>query len=244
MTLDELTEALSLAPERERLLGLARNVEAEGAGTDTLFGVHLDLDLEDALRMALAGEFRRRAAVAEARLREIGVLFPENPAPGAIDPGPAHASLRPASWDPKTDSFEIWVPCTTATSYRAGLVPGSDHAVAVDEALSPHGLEQDNLATVTVEDATDPHANWDRCGLVVGCSATDHGVAIRVRLDAYMGLVRGAVASGRIAAVGIGYQVLEEERVEQPGERPLVLAHRWRLHEIRLHRLPALAEAA
>jgi hypothetical protein len=119
-----------------------------------------------------------------------------------------------------------------------------DTDIEVDEALNPHGIEPDSLGEVTVVDATDRNADWRECATVVGSTSTDVGVAIRVRVHSYNGLVRGAVAAGDISAVGIGYACLEETIVKGTGDRPLVNVHRWRLHELRLHRADTQAEAA
>ncbi|SDM68130.1 hypothetical protein SAMN05216360_10396 [Methylobacterium phyllostachyos] len=243
MTLEDVKEVTELAARRAELLHEADDVETRGAEAAFLFGHKFDLEMEDVLRMALAGELRRRAGVSEARLRELGVTFPGDALP-EVDPGPKHAFLSPNSWDPETGQFTVWVPCTPARSWRK-VKAKADGDIEVDEALNPHGLERDGdeLATVTVEDATDPYRDWPRCGLVVGSTATDQGVEIRVRLH-LEGPMRGAIASGLISAVGIGYEGLEETIVSASGDRPLVNVHRWRLHEIRLHRATAQTEPA
>lgn len=242
MTLDELNEAKELAARRAELIQEADDVEKRGAEASHLFGHHFDLEMEDVLRMALAGELRRRAAASDNRLRELGVALPEDVVP-EIDPGPKHAFIRPGSWDRETGEFTVWVPCTPARSWRRAEAPG-EADIEVDEALNPHGIEPDSGEAVTVVDATDRNAEWRECAKVIGTTSTDEGVAIRVRVYPYNGLVRGAVAAGDIGAVGIGYACLEETVVRGTGERPLVHVHQWRLHELRLHRADAQAEAA
>ncbi|QDI82417.1 hypothetical protein E8E01_19335 [Methylorubrum populi] len=242
MTLDELNEARELATRRAELLQEADDVEKRGAEAAHLFGHKFNLEMEDVLRMALAGELRRRAGVSEARLRELGIVFPGDPV-AEIDPGPKHAFIQRNSWNRETGEFTVWVPCTPARSWRRAEALG-EADVEVDEALNPHGIEPDSLGAVTVVDATDRNAEWRECAKVVGTTSTDQGVAIRVRVFSYNGLVRGAVAAGDISAVGIGYEGLEETIVEGTGDRPLVNVHRWRLHELRLHRADTLAEAA
>ncbi|MFJ7441088.1 hypothetical protein ACIQW5_25920 [Methylorubrum thiocyanatum] len=249
MTLEELNEARELATRRAELLQEADDVEKRGAEAAHLFGHKFDLEMEDVLRMALAGELRRRAGVSEARLRELGIVFPGDavPLPGGtapeIDPGPKHAFIQRNSWNRETGEFTVWVPCTPARSWRRAEALG-EADVEVDEALNPHGIEPDSLGAVTVVDATDRNAEWRECATVLGSTSTDEGVAIRVWVHPYNGLVRGAVAAGDIGAVGIGYECLEETPVRGTGDRPLVNVHRWRLHELRLHRVDTLAEAA
>jgi hypothetical protein len=249
MTLDELNEAKDLAAARERHLELAEKVLSNPIRAEYLFQIKLTDELADVVRTGVAAELRRRAGIAEARLRELGVLFPGDtlPLPNGtvpeIDPGPKHAFIQRNSWNRETGEFTVWVPCTPARSWRRAKAHG-EFDVEVDEALSPHGIEPDSMDAVTVVDATDRNAEWRECAKVVGTTSTDQGVEIRVRVHSYNGLVRGAVAAGDIGAVGIGYEGLEETVVRGTGDRPLVNVHRWRLHELRLHRADTQAEAA
>lgn len=82
MTLEELTELKNLAAARERHLELAERVETRSIrSTTSLFGMPMTEDLEDVIRTGMAAEYRRRAGIAEANLRELGVLFPGDTVP-------------------------------------------------------------------------------------------------------------------------------------------------------------------
>ncbi len=243
MTLDELNEAKELAARRAELFQEADDVERRGAEAAHLFGHKFDLEMEDVLRMTLAGELRRRAAASDNRLRELGVVFPGDPTPG-VDLGSDRTHVRPGSWDPDTRTFTVIVPVTPARGWRPGVVPGGPPMRAVDEVLSPAGLLLRGAGTPQVLDGSRPETQWRQCGTVIGSIPTDGGTGVRMQLDGYNNLMAGDVAGGRIEFVTFGYDILAEELVEREGQRPLVTVTSWRLREVLLHPTRARAEAA
>lgn len=80
MTLEELEKAKEIAGLREALLSRVHVVQTVDC-PNAVFGFLLDAEMEEVLRNACVAEIRRRAAVYEADLRELGVVIPGDAPP-------------------------------------------------------------------------------------------------------------------------------------------------------------------
>lgn len=249
VTLKELDAARETAADRKRILDDLTALHSSLRPTEPVFGVSVDMGMAAAIRGVIREVLNRRLAEVEDTLRALGVAIPGSIAPsepaevvvsrGQAPAAPGHASISPRSWDPKTSEFTIVVPCTPAKSMRYALSAW----VEVDEALSPHGLKKGlGAPVVDVTNASRVTTVATACGRVVGVKSSNQGVELRVCIDGYHGLVRGAVADGRILDVGVSYERLDEDLVTRSGDCPLVNVHRWELKEIRLLRHTDLAE--
>ncbi|MEE7475901.1 hypothetical protein [Methylobacterium hispanicum] len=247
MTLEELTNLSGLAVERERLLDLADRVQNRPIRATSLFGMPMDDSLEDAVRVGMETEYRRRAAVAEECLRELGVSFPGDPIPGvsrsrtgfrglndvrAVERG--HPFAIASTWNPREGTFRVAVPSEPASARRWRR----EGWVEVQENLLSQGLTDGPLGAPVLDCVGGAETV---IGAVRGVELWNQGIELLVRLNPNPGTdgIRAALDDNRVPLVAVSYEVLQESVTERPGKPELVDVLLWKVVEIRLFRTAA-----
>lgn len=213
MTLEELKSAQESAARRDGFLVKAKAIEVADC-PNALFGFVLDPEMEEVLRTACAGELRRRAALHEADLRELGVVIP----------APAPTLRSPSSWDEATGEFTFGISSTGPEPDERLL--GYAGPIAVDQVILPRGIVSSRRPMLVVASGRtkeNPIGEvvriWEEGGQILG----------RAMLFPEASAARAAVAGGAVADVGWMFNVCVESVTQREGLRPLVTVEQWNL---------------